>query len=209
VTGVQTCALPILSSNPLQALKQIKSDKGRVRWLIKDELKNLLETARRIDPPLESVILFAVMTGFRKGNLERVTARDVSEDVITALQTKSGHAYDVPISPELRLLLNRLPKKGLLLDTQDLDRRFRRVVKEAGLYTGEGDPNNITLHVLRHTFASYYVQQGGELLKLQKMMGHAGLAMTERYAHLAQKDLVKESLKLDFGIVPQVELKIA
>ncbi len=39
-------------------------------------------------------------------------------------------------------------------------------------------------HDLRHTFASWYMMNGGDLYKLAKLMGHANIKMTERYAKL-------------------------
>lgn len=40
-------------------------------------------------------------------------------------------------------------------------------------------------HVLRHTFASHYMMNGGDIITLQKVMGHATLAMTQKYAHFS------------------------
>ncbi|KAB0549266.1 tyrosine-type recombinase/integrase [Pseudomonas argentinensis] len=44
-------------------------------------------------------------------------------------------------------------------------------------------------HVLRHTFASHFVINGGNILTLQKILGHQSLTMTMRYAHLAPNHL--------------------
>jgi site-specific recombinase XerD len=40
-------------------------------------------------------------------------------------------------------------------------------------------------HVLRHTFASHYMMKGGDILTLQRVLGHASLAMTMKYAHFS------------------------
>lgn len=44
-------------------------------------------------------------------------------------------------------------------------------------------------HVLRHTFASHFVMNGGNILTLQKILGHSSLVMTMRYAHLSPDHL--------------------
>lgn len=44
-------------------------------------------------------------------------------------------------------------------------------------------------HVLRHTFASHFMMGGGNILALQKILGHSSLTMTMRYAHLAPDHL--------------------
>lgn len=44
-------------------------------------------------------------------------------------------------------------------------------------------PKGRAAHSLRHTFASHFIQNGGNILTLQKILGHSSLAMTMRYAH--------------------------
>lgn len=51
-------------------------------------------------------------------------------------------------------------------------------------------------HVLIHTFASHFVMNGGNILTLQKILGHQSIAMTMRYAHLAP-DHLKAATKLN------------
>ena len=51
-------------------------------------------------------------------------------------------------------------------------------------------------HVLRHSFASHFMMNGGNILTLQKILGHSTLAMTIRYAHLAP-DYLDEARKLN------------
>ncbi len=53
-------------------------------------------------------------------------------------------------------------------------------------------PRGQLTHVLRHTFASHFMMAGGNILALQKILGHQSLAMTMRYAHLAP-DHLKEA----------------
>ncbi len=46
-------------------------------------------------------------------------------------------------------------------------------------------------HDLRHTFASWYMMNGGDLYELAKLLGHASIKMTERYAKLARAHITK------------------
>ncbi len=57
-------------------------------------------------------------------------------------------------------------------------------------------PKGQASHALRHTFASHFIQNGGNILTLQKILGHSSLAMTMRYAHLAPEHLA-EAVKLN------------
>jgi integrase len=60
----------------------------------------------------------------------------------------------------------------------DIRKRFNRALKDAGI---EG----FVFHDLRHTFASYLVMAGVDLMTVKDFMGHKDLKMTLRYAHLA------------------------
>lgn len=51
-------------------------------------------------------------------------------------------------------------------------------------------------HALRHTFASLYMQSGGDLYPLSKLLGHASVAQTEVYAHLAPDFLATARARL-------------
>jgi integrase len=62
---------------------------------------------------------------------------------------------------------------------------FRRAVGLAGLELPDGQ----LTHVLRHTFASHFMMNGGNILALQRILGHSSLVMTMRYAHLAPDHL--------------------
>lgn len=62
---------------------------------------------------------------------------------------------------------------------------FRDGVEKAGLTLPRGQ----LTHVLRHTFASHFIMNGGNILVLQKILGHSSLTMTMRYAHLAPEHL--------------------
>jgi integrase len=69
---------------------------------------------------------------------------------------------------------------------------FREAVEAAGLVLQEGQ----STHLLRHTFASHFMMNGGNILALQKILGHQSLTMTMRYAHLAP-DHLAEAIKLN------------
>jgi integrase len=49
----------------------------------------------------------------------------------------------------------------------------------------------LRIHDLRHTFASWYMMNGGDLYELAKILGHSNIKMTERYAKLGQKHIAR------------------
>ena len=55
---------------------------------------------------------------------------------------------------------------------------------------------------MRHTFASHYVMSGGNLLALQKILGHTKFEMTAIYSHLAPDYMAGEMARLSFSSLP-------
>lgn len=69
---------------------------------------------------------------------------------------------------------------------------FRKAVQRAGIETPAGQLR----HVLRHTFASHFMMNGGNILVLQRILGHTDVKVTMRYAHFAP-DLLSEAIRLN------------
>ena len=100
---------------------------------------------------------------------------------ITFTNTKSKKNRTVPISKEL---FDMLPKKrGRLFN--DAYESFENAVERAEIELPKGQ----LTHVLRHTFASHFMMNGGNILVLKEILGHSTIEMTMRYAHLAPSHL--------------------
>jgi len=87
----------------------------------------------------------------------------------------------VPVSDRLQKLL---PKKRGVLFTPAYE-SFKAALGRAGIELPKGQ----WTHVLRHTFASYFMMRGGNILVLQQILGHSTIMMTMRYAHFAPNHL--------------------
>lgn len=64
-------------------------------------------------------------------------------------------------------------------------KQFYRVIKLASIQLPEGQMT----HVLRHTFASHFMMGGGNIIVLQRILGHSDIRVTMRYAHFAPDHL--------------------
>ncbi len=178
--------------NPLARVEVPGKANIHDRWMTPAEIEALIRACRgRGDEDLVDVVAVALNTGFRKGNLERLEARDIRNNLVHARRVKGGQPYDVPITPALFPFLQRLAAAhptGPLLNTNKLDVRFRRAATAAGLYTEKNDMQRVTLHTLRHTFAVGYLNRGGELYDLSKLLGHASVAITDHtYARFSRE----------------------
>lgn len=74
-------------------------------------------------------------------------------------------------------------RDGLQLKANVLGRNFRKYCERAG--------TKFTPYQLRHSFATFYLQNGGDLFTLQKQMGHADLTMTRRYTEVSDEQVYK------------------
>ena len=68
--------------------------------------------------------------------------------------------------------------------------KFRETIIKTEIKLKKGQAT----HVLRHTFASHFMQNGGDILTLQRILDHSGLRMTMNYAHLAPNHLEQAKL---------------
>ena len=76
------------------------------------------------------------------------------------------------------------PKSGLVSKCQRLEGSFEDLLERANIH-------DFWFHDLRHTFASWYMMNGGDLYELAKLLGHANTKMTEHYAKLGRAHITK------------------
>ncbi len=89
------------------------------------------------------------------------------------------------------LLLAMQPNRtGCLFD--DCYAEFEKVIRRAGIKLPAGQ----STHVLRHTFASHFMMNGGNILVLQRIFGRTDIKMTMRYAHFAP-DHLEDAVRLN------------
>ena len=122
-------------------------------------------------------------TGARRSEAEGLRRSQLAPHRITFARTKNGKTRTVPISPELyeQVIQHRGGNQQNIFSS--CYEAFKRVCRKVEIELPKGQ----LTHVLRHTFASHFVMSGGNILTLQKILGHQSLTMTMtmRYAHLA------------------------
>lgn len=189
-------------------------------FLNRDEVRLLLDSAERragtaAGQRLHVAIALAVHTGLRKGELLglRWIDLDLQTRRLTVVRSydqapKSGSARHlripavlVPILAQWQRVCPQSPE-GLVLPLghnaakaggREAMLGLPRLMRESGLR-----PAPHPWHLLRHTFASHFVMQGGNILALQKVLGHADIKVTMIYAHLSPDFLDKEMDKVRF-----------
>jgi integrase/recombinase XerD len=192
-------------TNPVIGLnkKALKPSGDRVRWFEPHELTALLAAIRTDQQRLMARL--GLEAGLRRNEILslRVYQVDLGDEphiLLRAADTKSRRGRRVPLTQDLTRTL-----RVHLADKKDTDlvlvSRFGKALtgfrpwwpnalKAAGL-------KGFTFHDTRHHFASRYIQRGGSLERLQKLLGHSKIAQTQIYAHLAPGDAEAEFRRLD------------
>jgi integrase/recombinase XerD len=178
-----------IEQNPCRSLDAIKVSNARERFLTPKEWKSLRDA---LPEPLRSIAEMSVARGLRCGEVLNLEWRDVDEnmDTLTIREAKGNKRRVIPLEGA-RAILDRQPRNGRLVFPTRTGNRHRvdNTTKRVNAIAREAGVDDFTFHDLRHTFASWYVQRGGDMYKLQLILGHEGPAMTQRYAHLRVDDL--------------------
>jgi integrase len=193
--------------NPIDSVSMPKVDNQKTEFLTDEELSRLLDTLETW-PFKDTVafIKFALYTGFRRGELFKLTWDDVDFDrgIITLQDPKSGKTENIPVSKEALDVLKSLEATSpFVFPGKDGKQRvefngpWRRIREAAGL------PSNFRFHGLRHHFASTLVSNGVDLLVVQKLLTHKDSKTTSRYAHLAPGALRDAALKSGALLTPK------
>jgi integrase len=163
------------------------------RFITREEFAQLLE---HLPPHMKPIAQFAVLTGLRTANIRELVWGRVDLDRahlwIPGLSAKGHRAIGIPLSADAVAVLRAIPRvegqeRVFLYDEVPLRQSFgkrtwRKACKKAGL---EG----LRFHDLRHTWASWLMQDGVPAYAIQSLGGWAGPKMVDRYAHLSPDHL--------------------
>lgn len=174
--------------NPLKQLRAFKIEERELSYLTLEQIISLLEQlAKAKNKHVVLVSKVCLATGARWGEAEGLRASQIRNEQIQFVKTKSSKARAVAITK-----LFEQDLKTHFAEHGDGDRlfttaytAFREGITKAKLKQSDGQ----LTHILRHTFSSHFMMNGGNILALQKILGHQSLTMTMRYAHLSPEHL--------------------
>lgn len=200
-----------IESNPMRRITKLRESQGRDRFLSPQERERLLQECRlSSNPNLYPIVVIALVSGMRYGEIVGLTWRDVDLErgMAKLRKTKNGDVRVVPLSSEAQATLRALPTFGQSPDQYlfhshkaqsstlsgvHIRGSFEGACKRAGL-------DDFRFHDLRHTAASYLAMNGATQGELMAVLGHRCPTMTRRYAHYAQDHLMKLVEKNRLGI---------
>lgn len=143
------------------------------------------------------VILFAIYTGMRPGDIRTLRWEHIifssTKNYISKKLSKTGNLFKMELPDEALKVLSKWrnqhgnPEKGLIFHNNGnelskwfMRRPWQRILKLADL------PDDIHFYNLRHSFASYLIMSGADLMTVAELMGHTSIKMVEEhYGHLS------------------------
>ncbi len=179
----------ILPYNPCRLVKPLRTNNERIRYLTEDEEKLLLNELKDI-PLTKNIVIFAINTGMRQGEIFNLKWFDVDfkREFVQVRESKNGKSRAIPMNEKIISLLKSLskssefvfpsPKTNLRLD--NIKRSFNRAKSDVKI-------TDFHFHDLRHTFATRLVDAGVSITVLAELLGHSDIRMTKRYAHATEK----------------------
>ncbi|MDR5771087.1 MULTISPECIES: site-specific integrase [unclassified Caballeronia] len=176
--------------------RQMREVNRRVRWISREDAQRLLASFSK--DWLRDVTAFGFSTGLRQGNITGLEWSQVDlvrrRAWIHPDQAKAGKPIGVPLNSEAievirrqignhtRFVFTRNNKQIVSWDRE----QWLFACKRAGI-------ENFRFHDVRHTWASWHVQNGTPLERLKQMGGWSDYSMVLRYAHLAPDHLVEHA----------------
>ena len=211
----------LVAANPCKGVERVRVERSVDFWS-RDEVQRILGAARGQQDTLAAKmryigVVIALHTGLRKGELLGLRWSDVDLDTLRLTVARSYESspkgnearhlrLPSALVPVLRAWREQCPSSpsGLILPAGRLASRVASKDSGLGLDTLLQELGLRKVlhpwHMLRHTFASHFVMAGGNLLALQKILGHTSLNMTMVYAHLAPDFLGQEMERVSFKL---------
>lgn len=176
--------------SPILTVRKIRETKTELSYLNDSQITELRkQVALSKNDNLPFVVVICLVTGSRWSEAESLSIENCMNQGFQFIDTKNGHSRFVPVDESVFLYVkNRLSQKSF----SSCYSAFRSAFKRSGLKAPRGQ----LAHILRHTFASHFIMNGGNIVALQKILGHSSLNVTMKYSHLSP-DYLNQAIRLN------------
>ncbi|MGZ5055276.1 MAG: tyrosine-type recombinase/integrase [Methylobacter sp.] len=190
-------------------VRLLPEPKKRIRWLTKEEAMRLI---RELPSHLAEMVRFSLSTGLRESNVTQLQWNQIDMQRrcawIHADQAKARKSITVPLNDEALAVIRRqigkhethvFSYKGKTVLNANT-KAWRHALERVGI-------EDFRWHDLRHTWASWHVQNGTPLNILQELGGWSEPTMVQRYAHLSPGHLAEyaDNAKIGTNLVQAIK----
>ena len=198
----------IIKANPCSGIKLPKLEKKLPNYLTIEEIDKLLDIklTKPIDYRNKAMLEVLFATGMRISELINLTLNQIDYDeCVIRVFGKGKKMRIIPFGNSaieyLKLYINEyrtfilktksseyvfINKNGTKMSRQGFFKILKKIVNEAGI------KKDVSPHTLRHSFATYLLNNGADLRVIQELLGHENLVTTEIYSHLSNKKIEED-----------------
>ena len=183
-------------SNPLSNIRKPSPSNARTRRLEDNEEERLLFACKESrNPLLYSLVVLAIETGMRLGELLKIEWQDInlSKRIAFLADTKNGSNRTIPLSHKAIEILSDTPKHitnkriywAWPQKPDAISGAWRPALERAGI-------SGLRFHDLRHEATSLFFEKGLNVLEVAAITGHKSIQMLQRYTHIKPESLVSK-----------------
>jgi len=177
-----------ITSNPTKGINPVKIDKKAPIYLTQDEMRELINTA--VDPRDNIIVKMLYATGVRVSELVNIKKEDIDFHRNTIKVFGKGAKERVVLVPDAMIAQIESYCQGLADDQKLFDLSIRTVERDIKMLAAKAGINKkVTPHKFRHSFATHMLQNGGNVVAIQKLLGHTSLNTTQIYTHYSVDEL--------------------
>ncbi len=199
----------LIRENPMSRIERPKIPQREVQSYNRQEVFKLIngfDKTSFIGYRNHTIMTIFFSTGMRRGELTRLLLSDIHFDVnIIQVIGKGNKQRSIPMSITLRRTLKEYIRKR-----EEYIDRMSYYMNSYLLINCKGEPMSpmavydvfkvaadrqkitgvrVSPHTFRHTFAKYFLLNGGDIFSLQKILGHSDIAVTKKYVSLNDKEI--------------------
>ncbi|HFG1604978.1 TPA: site-specific integrase [Vibrio cholerae] len=181
--------------NPLDDIEPIKVNQRALAYLDKADIQPFLQRLGSFEsdgrsvsiPEIVLIAKICLATGARISEALSLERSQISEFKLTFVETKGKRIRSVPISENLYKEIMLASSSSTKIFSTTYGSAHRYIKKALPDYVPEGQAT----HVLRHTFATHFMMNRGDILILQRILGHQKIEQTMAYAHFSPDHLIQ------------------
>lgn len=207
--AIRTFVNYLINENILEKPFKVKLIKEREyikETYSEEDLKRLLKVPNKKDRfPIWrcwAIINFVLATGSRLGTIINIRLGDLDfdNDIVTLKHTKNKKPQIIPMSDNLKKVLHKYISTWFEAENDDFlfpaikgSKATEECIKHSIYkYNKSKGVENTSIHAFRHTFAKMWILNGGDVFRLQKILGHSSIDMTQRYVNIYGNDLKRD-----------------
>jgi len=177
---------------------KVPHPRGQRTHLAKDEVKRLIVfyESEFINESYKNILgrfLFSCFTGIRISDNKNITNENIIENTLAFTSQKTGKFQRIKLNENAKKFIDLTGPTLFKGDysEQHINRELKEIAKIVGI------KKNVSFHVSRHTFATLFLLQGGNVVVLQKALGHTNITDTMIYVHIVDAQLDDQMMLLD------------